>query len=438
MGAGRRGQSCRRSVVRAAVDDGTRADHGAGRRRDVLPGLPPAEQEGAGAGEDAERAQAQRRGCDDRRNHRAHPGRRRQGDHARSRAQRQAARRAIANRGYFELQGVQQEGRKRGCILVDQTQSFGPILILLVLIVSFLYMHFTNGSGLTRIYIAGAIVVAAILILLPSAGIQMPDWAGFGSTKIQLGLDLQGGTHLLMAVKLDEAVKTQLRRRADDLKKELKEKKIDGDVAVDDSGNLTVKLKSSSDRTAFLDLADKSFTDLTVSSNTDSSSIGPVYSMAYKPQELQTIRSNAMDQALETIRNRIDQLGVRETTVAKDGDNEILVQLPGIQDPERAKELIGKTAVLEFKLVDDTKNVQDAIKDGPPPGDEILYGTSETGGREPYLVESPVLMTGDTVTDARVRPGARLEGPYVAVELDNRGADIFDAMTSENGGGKTP
>jgi preprotein translocase subunit SecD len=319
---------------------------------------------------------------------------------------------------------------------VDQTQSFGPILILLVLIVSFLYMHFTNGSGLTRIYIAGAIVVAAILILLPSLNIDLPDWfkAGFGSTKIQLGLDLQGGTHLLMAVKLDDAVKTQLGRRADDLKKELKDNKIDGDVSIDASGNMSVKLKSSSDRSAFLDLVDKSFADLTVSSNTDSSSIGPVYSLAYKPQELQTIRSNAMDQALETIRNRIDQLGVRETTVAKEGEDEILVQLPGIQDPERAKELIGKTAVLEFKLVDDTNNVQDAIKNGPPPGDEILYGTSETGGREPYLVESPVLMTGDVVTDARVRPGARLEGPYVAVELDNRGADIFDAMTSENVG----
>ncbi|MGB8681494.1 MAG: protein translocase subunit SecD [Candidatus Binatus sp.] len=319
---------------------------------------------------------------------------------------------------------------------MDQTQSFGPILILLVLIVSFLYMHFTNGSGLTRIYIAGAIVVAAILILLPSLNIDLPDWfkAGFGSTKIQLGLDLQGGTHLLMAVKLDDAVKTQLGRRGDDLKKELKDNKIDGDVSIDASGNMSVKLKSSSDRSAFLDLVDKSFADLTVSSNTDSSSIGPVYSLAYKPQELQTIRSNAMDQALETIRNRIDQLGVRETTVAKEGEDEILVQLPGIQDPERAKELIGKTAVLEFKLVDDTNNVQDAIKNGPPPGDEILYGTSETGGREPYLVESPVLMTGDVVTDARVRPGARLEGPYVAVELDNRGADIFDAMTSENVG----
>src|SRR5258708_10348180 len=236
-----------------------------------------------------------------------------------------------------------------------------------------------------------------------------------------------------MAVKLDEAVKTNLHRRADDLKKELKDNKIDFDnISVDDSGNLIVKQNSSANRTPFLDLAQKSFSDMIVSSNTDSSSAGPAYSLAYKPQELQTIRTNAMDQALETIRNRIDQLGVRETTVAKEGDNEILVQLPGIQDPERAKELIAKTAVLEFKLVDDTKSVQDAIKNGPPPGDEVLYGTSERGGKTPYLVDSPVLMTGDTVTDARVRPGARLEGPYVAVELVNRGADIFDAMTSQN------
>ncbi len=320
---------------------------------------------------------------------------------------------------------------------MEQTQSFGPILILLVLIVSFLYMHFTNGSGLTRIYIAGGIVLAAILILLPSLNVDLPDWfkAGFGSTKIQLGLDLQGGTHLLMAVKLDEAVKTQLHRRADDLKQELKANKIVfADVSVDAAGNLTARLKSSADRTPFLDLVQKSFSDLTVSSSSDSSGPGPSYSLAYKPRELQVIRANAMDQALETIRNRIDQLGVRETTVAKEADNEILVQLPGIQDPERAKELIGKTAVLEFKLVDDSKNVQDAVKEGPPPGDEILYGTSERGGREPYLVEAPVLMTGDVVTDARVRPGARLEGPYVAVELDNRGAGIFDAMTSENVG----
>ncbi len=318
----------------------------------------------------------------------------------------------------------------------SQSQSFGPVLILLALVVAFLYLHFTGGSGLTRIYIAGALVLAALLILLPSFNVDLPDWwkSTLGATRIQLGLDLQGGTHLLMGVKLDEAVKTQLRRRADDLKRELKANKLDFDtVSVDASGTLAVKLKASNERTPFLDLAKQSFSDLNVASAGDSTG-GPTYALTYKPHEAQQIRTNAMDQALETIRNRIDQLGVRETTVAKEGDNEILVQLPGIQDPERAKELIGKTAVLEFKLVDDTHNPQDAIKDGPPPGDDLLYGPVDRGGKEPYVVESPLLMQGDVVTDARVRPGARLEGPYVAVELDARGAQIFDTMTAENVG----
>src|SRR5258708_34042127 len=90
-------------------------------------------------------------------------------------------------------------------------------------------MHFTGGNGLTRIYLAGAIVLAAILILLPSLNIDLPDWykAGFGATKIQLGLDLQGGTHLLMAAKLEEAVKTQLRPPPDTPQKDAKENKKD-------------------------------------------------------------------------------------------------------------------------------------------------------------------------------------------------------------------
>src|SRR5260370_21024897 len=113
-------------------------------------------------------------------------------------------------------------------------------------------MLFTSGRGLTRIYLAGAIVLASFLILLPSLNVDLPDWykAGFGATKIQLGLDLQGGTHLLLAVQLDEAVKKQLRRRADDLKRELKANKIDfDDMSVDTTRNLVVKLNTSSYRT---------------------------------------------------------------------------------------------------------------------------------------------------------------------------------------------
>lgn len=316
-----------------------------------------------------------------------------------------------------------------------ENQNFAPILLLLALGAGILYLFLTGGRPLTQIYLTAVLVVVGLLILIPSINPNLPDWwkTWLPTPKIQLGLDLQGGTHLLLEVKLDDAVKTSLSRRGEDLKRELKENKIAySDISVQPGGSLLVKLASLQDRSSFEDLASKSYGDMLVQPASDQG--GPAFDLKFRPEEEQNIRSSAMDQALETIRNRIDQLGVRETTVAREGSNEILVQLPGIQDPERAKELIGKTAVLEFKLVDDSHSVDDALKNGPPPGDEILYGPAGQGGREPYLVQSQTEMTGDVVTDARVRPGTRLEGPYVAVDLDGRGARIFDSLTADNVG----
>jgi preprotein translocase subunit SecD len=309
-----------------------------------------------------------------------------------------------------------------------------PIAVLLTLAVAFLYLHFTNGSGTLRLGLAVALAVAAVLLLLPS--FKLPFLDAMPSLdnlpKIQLGLDLQGGTHLLLEVKLDDAVATALRRRGDDLKRELKDNKLDADITQAKDGALLVTLKGSTSRTQFLDLMGKSFSDVVVS--TPQNEGGATFSLAFTPRDDTQVRTFAMDQALETIRNRIDQLGVRETTVVREGDNDILVQLPGIQDPERAKDLIGKTAVLQFKMVDEKHPLADALRDGAPPGDEILDGPSQAGGPAKYLVESEVLMTGDVVTDARVRVGSRLEGPYVQVTLDRRGTAVFGAITAENVG----
>ncbi len=305
--------------------------------------------------------------------------------------------------------------------------------MLLTLAAFFLYLHFSNGSGFTRLILAASLVVVSILLLLPSFEL-LPLPAYFDTMpKIQLGLDLQGGTHLLLEVKLQDALGNALKRRADDLNRALAQSKLDPvDVTLNPDDTVVVKLKNVSERTPFLDLMDKSFPDIDLAT---AQGVGDgAYSLNFKQKDALQLRNNAMDQALETIRNRIDQLGVRETVVQKEGDNDILVQLPGIQDPERAKELIGKTAVLEFRFVDDKNNLSDALKNGPPPGDEILSGQPQAGGAQPYLVESNVLMTGDVVTDARVRPGSRLEGPYVEVKLDNRGADAFAAITAENVG----
>jgi preprotein translocase subunit SecD len=316
------------------------------------------------------------------------------------------------------------------------TQNPIPIAVLLGLGVIFLYLHFTSGSGRVRLYLAIALVVAAIVLLVPSFSPALPEWMQPLNSlpKIQLGLDLQGGTHLLLEVKIDDAVNTALRRRGDDLKRDLANNKLSlQNVSMNKNGALQVQLKSADETSAFLDILNRSFPDLTVARGQPTGA-GPAYVLNFKPQELVQVKNNAMDQALETIRNRIDQLGVRETTVEKEGTNDILIQLPGIQDPEQAKELIGKTAVLQFKLIDDNHSVSEALHNGPPPGDEILYGQPQAGGAQPYLVEKPVLMSGDVVTDARVRPGSNLEGPYVTVDLDRRGAEIFGALTAQNVG----
>ena len=149
-------------------------------------------------------------------------------------------------------------------------------------------------------------------------------------------------------------------------------------------------------------------------------------------------RNSFVDQALKVIRNRVDQFGVAEPTIQKQGDNRILVQLPGVQDPARAKALIGKTAVLEFKLVDEAAPPDRAVQGGPPPGDELLYGRrvdrdTKTEVKVPYVVKKETLLTGDLISDASVRVSDAGE-PYVSVGFDSVGARVFGEVTERNVG----
>ncbi|MGH7829131.1 MAG: protein translocase subunit SecD, partial [Candidatus Binatia bacterium] len=162
--------------------------------------------------------------------------------------------------------------------------------------------------------------------------------------------------------------------------------------------------------------------------------------LALPENEIRDLRDYAVDQSIETIRNRIDQFGVSEPIIQRRGLQDILIQLPGIQDPERAKDIIGKAAVLEFKLVDETHSVEEAMQKGAPPGLQLLYGVPSRGDgglgteRIPYLLDARTLMTGEYIADARVRPSSGLEGPYVELILNPGGARIFERITAENVG----
>jgi preprotein translocase subunit SecD len=162
---------------------------------------------------------------------------------------------------------------------------------------------------------------------------------------------------------------------------------------------------------------------------------------------------NAADQALETIRNRIDQFGVSEPTILRQGENEIVVQLPGVKDPKRAVDIIGRTAQLEFKLVDDEASVAaelpQSISPGEeenllkqfaekiPEGDEILFEKNinkETGvvRKAPLLLKKQAVVTGDLLSEARVNIDTRFNEPYVSISFNAAGARIFEEVTGAN------
>ncbi|MBU0465913.1 MAG: protein translocase subunit SecD, partial [Proteobacteria bacterium] len=160
------------------------------------------------------------------------------------------------------------------------------------------------------------------------------------------------------------------------------------------------------------------------------------YKLALPEKETENLKKMATAQALETIRNRIDEFGVSEPDIRIQGENRILLQLPGIKDPERAKDLIGKTAQLTFQLVDDDADVNSAINGTPPVGDELLYQTKYNAGssipvKTAFLINKRILLDGSLLTNARVGFD-QFQQPQIGIEFNRKGARIFDRITGEN------
>ena len=194
------------------------------------------------------------------------------------------------------------------------------------------------------------------------------------------------------------------------------------------------------DRKTFEDLVKANYPDYEMESGPGKEE-GFSLLLILNPKARVRVMKLAADQALETIRNRIDQFGVTEPDIRPQENHRILVQLPGIKDPERAIELIGKTALLEFKLVDEENSLEAALKGNIPPGREILYQVSvdpKTGRQTkiPYLLKRRTLLTGEYLTDARVEIDSQYNEPYVSLSFNARGARLFERITGENVGKK--
>ncbi len=305
----------------------------------------------------------------------------------------------------------------------------------------------------------------AIILVLPSFTTNLPGWYKkviYGQG-LRLGLDLQGGMNLILKVDVDKAVLNAEQNSARDLKETLKHRHISVvQLPSPKPGLIVLSLPNKNALAEVKAILNNQFPDLEIVSTKTTGNF-PQITLKLAPKEEKFIRDNAVEQSLEIIRNRIDQFGVTEPVIVRRGKDEIVVQLPGIKDPKRAIKLIGETAQLQFKLVDDSANIdlnsliEQAIQDGRlspsqefnrkavnkaltgeiPPGDSVYFmvRTDEQTGRRykvPILLKNRTLMTGNAIKTAHVRIGGPYNEPYVSLTLTDRGSRIFEQITGAN------
>ena len=306
-----------------------------------------------------------------------------------------------------------------------------------------------------RLALLALIMVLSVVFFLPSYKplyLALPDWARkvLPDKGITLGLDLQGGIHMVMEVDEDRAVEIAVDRAVGSLQDLLVEKKIPAE-SVKRSGpqQITIQFANADLKPQIQKLLSDDYPSFV-----EKDSAGSANSIVaeLRDNEVKRIKDSAINQALETIRNRIDQFGVAEPLVQRQGLKQIVVQLPGVKEPKRAKDLIKETALLEFKMLDEDNHMKmdfparvpkdkeaetiAKFESKVPDGDQILFErvVEKDTGREfrvPFLVKKRVMLTGDVLSDARVSIG-QFNDPYVSIEFDGKGGREFERITSEN------
>jgi preprotein translocase subunit SecD len=303
-----------------------------------------------------------------------------------------------------------------------------------------------NKSIFWRFLFIGIAIVAAVIFSLPNTPFfkSMPDWwqKNMPNKGIVLGLDLQGGLHLVYEVEADKAVESTIERYAYTIKEMLQKKKLQTDVK---KNGLNIEITPAAPD--IVKAIKEGYNNL------DMSESGQMVTLKLNDKERTFIKDNAANQALETIRNRIDQFGVAEPTIHRQGQNEIVVQLPGVKDPQRARDLIGRTALLEFKIVNDDSPIASQLPSSIVPGDEekilsqfadkvpedsqILFEkkvNKETGAvtKFPILLRKETMLTGALLSEAKVTLDSQFSTPHVSITFNPEGAKRFEEVTGAN------
>jgi len=240
-----------------------------------------------------------------------------------------------------------------------------------------------------------------------------PDWLrSVGAQAMYLGLDLRGGVHFLLEVDMDAAVKQAEERYNDDVRLALRTAKLHYQSVTKDKDRIKVTLKSADDKPAVLAVLKKEFRSLDI---TEPDAQDQIW-LNISEKEGREIKKFAVAQNMTTLRNRVNELGVAEPVIQQQGENRIVVQLPGVQDTARAKEILGTTATLEYRLVDVEHDVQQAVAGHVPVGSRLYYDKNGA----PILLDKRIIVTGDQIVDAS--SGMDQDGrPSVSISLNGAG-----------------
>ncbi len=300
-------------------------------------------------------------------------------------------------------------------------------------------LHFTRWKTVAIWLTVLVSVLFALPNLLSKSQLDaMPSW--LPTKQMTMGLDLQGGSHILLQVEKNDLIAERLAATRDDVRRILRDAKIEYTGLSANGKDVKVTIGNAD---KFEEVRGK-LGELTAPINSSLFSTGSVAEIALQEQTpgsfvltltedgIRYRVASAATQSLEVIARRINELGTTEPTIQRQGDDRILVQVPGLEDPQRLKDILGQTAKLSFQMVDSSMPVQDAINGRPPAGTEVMY--SQDDPPIPYLVESRVIVSGESLVDAQASFNQQTNEPVVSFRFDTKGSQRFAQATQQNVG----
>ncbi len=299
-------------------------------------------------------------------------------------------------------------------------------------------LYISRWKALAIVMTTLVICMFGIPNLLSSSTVQ--SWPRWAQKHVVLGLDLQGGSHLLLEVDTAAVRKEKIEQLRDEVRKVLREAKVGlVQAALVRGDSVEVRIRENDLQQGLTKLRELSqplggLLSATGQRTLEIANVGGglVRLSMTEPAILERVRQ-AVEQSIQIVTRRIDELGTVEPVIQRQGIDRILVQVPGLQDPQRLKDLLGKTAKLDFRMVDQTMTAEQALATRPPPESEVLYGTQREG-RTPYLIEKRVVVSGGDLVDAQPSFDQRTNEPVVTMRFNSSGARRWAQATTENVG----